>query len=443
MLNLFDTYTTKGRDLHISMLLAGYKQPTVVINDDGWLPEDVSSPLQFFLAQAGAKFTGRPRFFNQIDLPRFWEVQADGNVGKIYDQNILRGQINYARRDNTRLVHDVEWYDQAGHVRLVEQYNRWGWKFAQTNRNQQGQALITTYLTEQGQAVLVANHVTGVITYQRPNGKVQVFKNRAALVAAYLRAADYDLDRIVFNSLGEPFLTLLELLPATKENFIFWQEPLGETVPGNMRYILDGHAGNTQVMVQERAVYQKLQRLIQPADQAKVHYLGYAYALKRLNQGRPVALILTYSDQIEHLSDLVQARPEVTFNVVATTEMSAKLMQLDRFANVHLYPTAKLTQIADLFKQADLYLDINHEAELLDADRQAFENSMLILAFQDTVHQPRYVAPAHRFAGDDWGQMSALIQRVLTDGPSLEQALQAQAQAADRALPKDYQTALG
>lgn len=438
MINLFDSYTTKSRDLHIAMQLAGYRQPAVAINDDGWLPEDVDSPLHYFLQQAGAKFEGTPRYFNQIDLPHFWEIQANGNEGQIYDQEVRRGKINFVRSDNSRLVKSVEWFDREGRTRLIEGYNQWGWKFSQTNRDQRGQDILTTYLTAAGREVLVENHQTGVITYNQPNGGIRLFTNRAAMTAAYLKSAGYQLDRIAFNNLGTPLFTVLDLLPETKENLLFWQESLQEGIPGNMQFIFDGGAGNTRVIIQSRTAYQQLLQMISSAEQDKVSYLGYLYPFKRENGGRPSALTLTYSDQIEHLGDLATMLPEVTFHVAATTEMSPKLLALGQLANVRLYPIASRNQISQLEAASDIYLDINRGGELANAGRVAFENNMVILGFNETLHQPRYVAAENRFPLVNWEQMGELIHQVLTNKKALDDHIQAQREAADQGLPREY-----
>ena len=81
MINLFYSYNQQAQDLHYSLQAAGYEQPTVVIRDGGFLPEQVASPLKFLLDQAGSVFQGRPRYFNEIDLPEYWEIKANSQNG--------------------------------------------------------------------------------------------------------------------------------------------------------------------------------------------------------------------------------------------------------------------------------------------------------------------------------------------------------------------------
>ena len=46
---LFDYYGQGSQDLHTSFKQAGYNFPAVVIEEDGFLPEDVISVFGFFL----------------------------------------------------------------------------------------------------------------------------------------------------------------------------------------------------------------------------------------------------------------------------------------------------------------------------------------------------------------------------------------------------------
>ena len=50
---------------------------------------------------------------------------------------------------------------------------------------------------------------------------------------------------------------------------------------------------------------------------------------------------------------------------------------------------------------SDIYLDINHSNELLQAVRQAFEHNLLILGFNQTVHNSSYIAPDHLFESSE------------------------------------------
>ncbi|ORP87478.1 accessory Sec system glycosylation chaperone GtfB, partial [Vibrio cholerae] len=70
---------------------------------------------------------------------------------------------------------------------------------------------------------------------------------------------------------------------------------------------------------------------------------------------------------------LVETLPDFKFHIAAITEMSDKLMQLDQYANVHLYPSINIDRVNELYQLCDIYLDINEGNEILNAVEQAFD----------------------------------------------------------------------
>ena len=93
-------------------------------------------------------------------------------------------------------------------------------------------------------------------------------------------------------------------------------------------------------------------------------------------------LILTNSDQIEHLESIVSEVPTMHYHVGAITEMSSRLMDLAKYSNVSLYPNITTEQVKRLYKEADFYLDINHQNEILSATRAAFEITCLSCLYE-------------------------------------------------------------
>ncbi len=147
----------------------------------------------------------------------------------------------------------------------------------------------------------------------------------------------YDKRRLLINSLSTPFFVSCGLTGQAGQDLLFWQEPVGDEIPGNMQIILKRQAGRTgTVYVQKKQAYDKLLAL--GADPQIVQEKGFVYPFQRKNLHRPEALICTNSDQIEHCGELVSALPQMQFHIAALTEMSSKLLSLGSCPNVHLYP---------------------------------------------------------------------------------------------------------
>lgn len=48
MINLFDKWDQAARNFKLAQLIAQLNIPTVVIDDDGFLPREIQSPMQYY-----------------------------------------------------------------------------------------------------------------------------------------------------------------------------------------------------------------------------------------------------------------------------------------------------------------------------------------------------------------------------------------------------------
>lgn len=428
---LFDNYSMDSHNLHTSFKLAGYECPAAVIEDDGFLPDEVMSVYGFFLGDFRAVLgeNARPRYFNEIVVPDYWEISGNNTVGKVCDLYRERGKIFYAEPKHKRLVRIVDWYDERGVVRSSDHYNRYGALYARTIFNAKGQKVNKSYFSPEGREVIVENYVTGDIILNEEDG-IKIFRSKTEFVLYFFVKSGVKQSRIFFNSLSTPFFVSNRLSTRAKRDVLFWQEPIGTQIPGNMQSIFNGEAGRTaQVMVQKRQSYEKLLALGAPAD--KVHKLGYIYSFEKENRHRAEALICTNSDRIERCEEIVTALPKMHFHIAAITEMSSKLLSVGGgYDNVSLYPGIKMDILDELFEKCDYYLDINHESEIVSAVYKAFLNDQLIFAFEETVHNRTYVAQEHIFQSKQAERLITDIQNAMADDSVMERYLQKQHEAA-------------
>ena len=140
--------------------------------------------------------------------------------------------------------------------------------------------------------------------------------------------------------------------------------------------------------------------------------MGYVYNFEKENGHSNNVLICTNSDRIEKLNELVVAMPNMKFHVCALTEMSQKLMSFEKYDNVRLYPGCKASEILDLFNTCDYFLDVNYENEIVDATKEAFLHNLLILGFNQTIHNRKYVLPNFVFDANDYQDMVKVIQNA-------------------------------
>ncbi|HEO6895354.1 TPA: accessory Sec system glycosylation chaperone GtfB, partial [Streptococcus agalactiae] len=175
-------------------------------------------------------------------------------------------------------------------------------------------------------------------------------------VINYLQEAKFNLDRIFYNSLSTPFLVSFYLNRLESKDVLFWQEPLVDDIPGNMRLLLNNPSPNTKIVIQSYEAYANAMRLLTDEEQKQVSFLGFMYPLKETEKLHNQALILTNSDQIEALESLVTSLPNLTFNIGALTEMSSDLMNFGKYDNVVLYPNITTNQIQYLSNICAFYL---------------------------------------------------------------------------------------
>lgn len=425
---LFDNYGIESQNLHTSFKLAGKTYPVVVIEDDGFLPEDVISVFAYFLGDfKNAKNTfGRPRYFNQIAVPEFWEISGTNTNGKIHNMSHERGRIFYAEPKHKRLVRVVDWLDERGVVRSSDHYNRYGALYARTIFNAKGQKVNKTYFSPEGGEVIVQNYVTGDIILNEEN-KVNIFHTIADFVLYFMEKTGFAKSRIFFNSLSTPFFVSQRLSGDRKEDILFWEEPIYDSIPGNMQIILNGNSTRTsRIMVQKREAYNKLLDL--GASSKIVQRLGYIYPFEKENTYQAQALICTNSDRIANIENIVEGLPHMQFHIAAITEMSSKLMSMSKYPNVKLYPGVKMDVLEELFDICDFYFDINYESEIVSAVRRAFLHNQLIFAFKETLHNINYVTEEAIYGQEEAeiNRMIADIQMILLDKHFWEANLQLQ-----------------
>ncbi|HEM5489558.1 TPA: accessory Sec system glycosylation chaperone GtfB [Streptococcus suis] len=392
MILLFDYFNTASQDLHYSLKVAGLQGPTVVINDDGFLPEGVTSAYSYYCQmETGHK---KPLYFNQVKVPPFWEITGTNSEGEIWEYSQKRAKIFYAEPKHFRFVKNVDWMDKNEKVRFTDHYNQFGWLYARTYFTAEQKVTTRSYFSQDGLEVIVENFMTGdvILNWQ---GKTHFFENRVSFLKHYFKEMGWDLSQIWYNSLSTPFF-LSYNMSQPGQDVLFWQEAIGDDIPGNMKILLASPTQRTQkVVVQDKAAFEKMQTLL-PADQAeKLVYLGYIYPEKRANQSRQEIFIFTNTDQIEQLDYLTSALPNYKFHIAALTEMSQRLMAFDTKDNVQLYPNISQRALERLYDTCDIYLDINHGSQVMDVVRKAFEQNMVIFTFENTVHNASLILKDH------------------------------------------------
>lgn len=398
MLALFDWLSPTTRDLYYSLRTAGFTGLGVVVHDDGCLPAGITSPYSYFCGMEEGDTP--PRYFNQVVVPDFWQITGNNVQGEIWNFNEKKATIYYHEPKHLRLVKDVDWLTTNQKVYRTDHYNQFGWLYAKSYLNEEGQVIYKKYYRQSGQEVIVEHLQTGFI-FLYWKGKTYTFDGKSGFLRFYFKEAGLDTSSIWYNSLSTPFVVSY-YLEEEGEDVLFWQEKIGDQVPGNMQLILSGAAKRTKkIVVQDKESYEKLLQLLSPEEQQTISYLGYIYPQRSENGNGKEILILTNSDQLEGLATLVSQLEDFQFHIAALTEMSPTLTAYGDLPHVTLYPNVAPQQVEQLLQRCDLYFDINHGNEILSAVRQAFEYDLLIAAFDNTLHNPNFVLSEAIFSPEE------------------------------------------
>lgn len=439
MINLFEKYDGSARDFLFSQKTANIKIPSVAMIDDGFLPEDVDSPFKYFTNLDDGH---DPLYFDQLKIPYFWRILSTGSGGQIYDLDKMKGRIFYSATDNSRQVKEVQWFDDVGNVSWVDHYNNHGHLLAKTYYENHT-PVYRKYFNDQGKTVIEWNIAAEDIFLDAKNIH-RHFSSLADFVTFYLNLKNYKLDHVFYNSLSSP-LWVMDSLPDDGEDTLFWNEKTGAEIPGNMRYLLNKSTRTKHIVFQRHDDWNRRRELFPngTGNVQDLHYLGMIYPHPRGNKLQPRILIMTNSDQIDHLEELVTAMPNIEFHIAAVTEMSSKLLAVGERPNVSVYPSVSRSRALELLKQCDVYLDINRGDEILDSVRAAFEQNMLILGFKETLHEPRFVAPQNVFGQDQVKEMVQTALTALVKPALMKKLIDTQREHANDATVDQYKEVIG
>lgn len=425
MISLFDWYDQDTSDLHYSLKAAGYDMPTIVLDETGFLPDDVMSPYSYY-AQWSKE--GKACYFNEVPVDAYEEIAGNNNEASVLVDNQPKAKIYFQSPGSSeRIVKEVLWHRLGEESQWIarDYYNQYGFRYAQVIYAKNNIPAFKHFYHQNGEIVITENLLVGK-TILNENKKIRIFERKIDFIKYFLQEAGLANESILYNTLSNSFLVTLELPRSQREDVLFWHEKLNNIyeVPGNMNFILDGNSATTKIYFQINEDYQAIKALNQSRYQM-INYIGTTYPIVRQNHQQKEILIMTNSDQIESLKILVENLPNYHFSIAALTEMSSVLMDYQKYDNVHLYPNVAPKVIEELFDKADIYLDINYANEILNAVRRAFEQNMVIFSFNQTIHQTKYIAKEHIYDAADTEKMISAIQHL-----DFSQALEKQLQAA-------------
>ena len=330
----------------LEKLLHQLNQPYRVLltNLETDLEKEKESLATFFTQQDPASKIGEPLFFNDLEVPEYWEPWTLGITTYIFDGTERRANVIFRKDVLSRTVGRVEWFGQGEEIATID-------------LNQKQEEVLLHFVSE------------GTFLHQTAKGRDRVYANKEELLRAVL-------DHLLPEAKGvllmdKDLLSFVERID--KERLAYcgnWSLDLAE---------LTEHVGQLMVL-DETLLPEKKEGLMELSGFVDLEGVSF----------QPQALIMTASQEVKGLSNLVDQFPQVTFHIAALTTMGPKLTELAPCSNVRLYPGISMDQYEVLLASCSLYLDCNQGKEVLSSSIRALENGQLLLGLQDTVHQEVY-----------------------------------------------------
>lgn len=255
----------------------------------------------------------KDRYYAFIDIPQYWSVRADGLNGAIYDNKTKKANIYFKNPIEKRMVSRVEWIDRNNTVYKVDYYNKYGYMYCSENVSG-GNVTVREFYDRNGDIKVLEQ--TGPKTYTTFGTRIspKSYRGFADYLEAYLK----------YNKIYDEniWLTSDEIL-----NKFAWDY-------GNFKisYLPQNRLNSDLTVITQTNTAFRI--LCSEEQQVNWYKENSNYKCDRLYSylennkskfGRKEAFIITESDQLEYIEQLINDFPEITFHIAASTIMSDKL----------------------------------------------------------------------------------------------------------------------
>ena len=333
------------------------------------LDQETESLATFFTQTDPASKIGEPLFFNDLSVPELWECWTLGITTYLFDGEERRANIVLREDLLSRTVDRVEWFGQKEEIASIDFYNRYGWRSQQSLLNEGAQPYLEIYLNRQQEEVLLHFVLQGTFLHQTSKGRDQFYANKEELQRAVLKQVLPEKEAILL--MNQSLLAFVKELPKERLALCTSTGADLEGIKERVEQILVLEAAHLH---EKKEGYTSLSGFVD-VDQEKF---------------QPEALVMTASQEVEGLADLVHDFPQVTFHIAALTAMGPKLTDLDPCPNVRLYPGISMENYEELLATCSLYLDCNQGEEVMNSSIRALENGLVLFGLKSTVHQEAY-----------------------------------------------------
>lgn len=296
MIFFFDRFTGHVKKLQDTMRCMGRTAKIVVMEENGSLPDGISSPYGCFSARHNReKQVEKDLAMVLLNVPEPWEICTTGNKGTIYYDGCEKASVSFRTQPEGTGLQKIEWYGDKGRICRTDYYGRSGFKYAREFFGSDGLTESKVFYSDGNQEVLVEWPRNRAITLLN-HGVTEAFFTSWAEFAEYYMTEAHPGERGVLYVQDQECLELLDIKPDEKK---IWDRLLFADPDLLERY---RNAGGK--------------------DGCRLYAVPESYPV---NRAKGEALILTASDRMEGIEYLVSVLEGVTFHIAANTQVSDKL----------------------------------------------------------------------------------------------------------------------
>ena len=336
----------------------------VSLNDNGFLDDGVISPFNYYCKENDS-LEKQLLFANYLDIPEFWETVNYYDRADIIDNGVIKGIVYYLDPIQQHNVKCVKWIENNKAYR-IDYYDQYGRIYYFDELNSKEEIEVRIYLSN-NKTRIIYNPTFGSYTILNNGEIVKMFENKYSFLEYFIKKV-FPCDELFITDDKE----MMNHLKA------------------------EGYKCSFAIRFEKTFDY---------------------------NLHNNEILIMTYSDQIEHLEELISIMPQFNFNIAATTLMSDKLNDLRRYKNVFLYPGIEQNDQIKLFKKCSFYYDINHYYEVDDSIYEAYKHNLLILGFASTIHNKNYILDECVFDNNDYMLLASKTMELFDNKNLLDDIL--------------------
>lgn len=380
----------------------------VISKENFFLPEKYVS-LQEYKIGRYENITHEERLtdYGFIDVPEFWNIRADPEMGvaNIFNMGHKMGVISSRLYKNHRVVTKVDWISETKKIYKTDYYNKYGYICCKVWKDADGKDVMKSYYTEKGEEVLTFDLQSGIIFISEKGVLTKSFVSEEEFLQEVFETLINENETIVVSSVSHvDLIHKIDVEEKAKIVVILSSE-------GDLRTY-------RELCVERKKYPVFLPNSVHTAAlelQENEYRLCYMADTDRMKKTEKNALIVTTTDWLIGVEELITNVPEVTFHIAANTLVSEKISVLGRYSNVRIHTCIDDVQMRDLMKKSSFYLDINNGRELFNAICEAHMSNLLILGQERTMHNPQYVLQECYFNEDSMKDMISLLCQLNKD----------------------------